>query len=183
MTNGKANILIQNHKAMKRTNRLTLAATALLAALAFTACSDDDNDNTGKKPTMPGGDDDVLVLTFEDDDFKGGAADYWTAHIDETDAPSVADARLEGTTLTIAPVAEGMTTVTLAAESNGVVTELPIAVSVGASTGIGGVEAGNGGATEVARFTVDGKKLDRPQPGVNIVRMSDGTVRKVVIGR
>lgn len=70
---------------MKRTNRLTLAATALLAALAFTACSDDDNDNTGKKPTMPGGDDDVLVLTFEDDDFKGGAADYWTAHIDETE--------------------------------------------------------------------------------------------------
>ena len=97
--------------------------------------------------------------------------------------PSVADARLEGTTLTIAPVAEGTTTVTLAAESNGVVTELPIAVSVGASTGIGGVEAGNGGATEVARFTVDGKKLDRPQPGVNIVRMSDGTVRKVVVGR
>lgn len=97
--------------------------------------------------------------------------------------PSVADARLEGTTLTIAPLAEGTTTVTLAAESNGVVTELPIAVSVGASTGIGGVEAGNGGATEVARFTVDGKKLDRPQPGVNIVRMSDGTVRKVVVGR
>ena len=97
--------------------------------------------------------------------------------------PSVADARLEGTTLTIAPVAEGTTTVTLAAESNGVVTELPIAVSVGASTGIGGVEAGNGGATEVARFTVDGKKLDRPQPGVNRVRMSDGTVRKVVVGR
>ena len=60
---------------MKRTNKLTLAATALFAALAFTACSDDDNDNTGKKP-------DTLVLTFEDDDFKGGAANYWTSLVD-----------------------------------------------------------------------------------------------------
>lgn len=35
---------------MKKTTKLTLFATALFAAMAFTACSDDDNDNSNKKP-------------------------------------------------------------------------------------------------------------------------------------
>lgn len=34
---------------------------------------------------------------------------------------------------------------------------------------------------EVARYTVDGKKIVAPQKGINIVRMSDGSVRKVVV--
>lgn len=60
---------------------------------------------------------------------------------------------------------------------------ISVTVTVGTDTGISDVNAAEGGVTEVARFTVDGKRLDRPQPGVNIVRMSDGTVRKVVVGR
>ena len=52
---------------------------------------------------------------------------------------------------------------------------IPVTVTVDTDTGISDVNAAEGGATEVARFTVDGKRLDRPQPGVNIVRMSDGT--------
>ena len=34
---------------------------------------------------------------------------------------------------------------------------------------------------EVARFTVDGKRIYAPQKGINIIRMSDGTTRKVVV--
>lgn len=36
-------------------------------------------------------------------------------------------------------------------------------------------------AVEVARYAVDGTQLAAPQKGVNIVRMSDGTARKVVV--
>ena len=36
-------------------------------------------------------------------------------------------------------------------------------------------------AVEVARYAVDGTQLAAPQKGVNIVRMSDGTTRKVVV--
>ena len=32
-----------------------------------------------------------------------------------------------------------------------------------------------------ARFAVDGKRLSAPQRGLNIIRMSDGTVRKVMV--
>ncbi len=34
---------------------------------------------------------------------------------------------------------------------------------------------------EVARYTLDGKLISAPQKGINIVRMSDGTTRKVVV--
>lgn len=34
-------------------------------------------------------------------------------------------------------------------------------------------------AGEVARYNLQGKRLSAPQPGLNIVRMSDGTVKKV----
>jgi hypothetical protein len=44
--------------------------------------------------------------------------------------------------------------------------------------GINGVE--ENGTKLVAYFTISGKKLDKPQRGLNIVRMSDGTVRKVM---
>ncbi len=46
------------------------------------------------------------------------------------------------------------------------------------STGVEEVEAA-GDAREVARYSVDGRQLSAPQPGLNIVRMSDGTSRKV----
>ncbi len=34
---------------------------------------------------------------------------------------------------------------------------------------------------EVARYTLDGKRINAPQKGVNIIRMSDGSTRKVVV--
>lgn len=38
-------------------------------------------------------------------------------------------------------------------------------------------------AFEVARYTLDGRCISAPVPGVNIVRYSDGTVRKVMVAR
>lgn len=37
------------------------------------------------------------------------------------------------------------------------------------------------GAEEAARYTMDGRHLSKPQPGVNIVRMTDGTTKKVIV--
>ena len=45
--------------------------------------------------------------------------------------------------------------------------------------GIRAVDAA--GAVEVARYTSDGQRLAAPQRGINIVRMSDGTVKKVIV--
>ena len=39
----------------------------------------------------------------------------------------------------------------------------------------------DGAREETARFTVDGKRLDAPERGVNIVRYSDGSVAKVAV--
>lgn len=36
------------------------------------------------------------------------------------------------------------------------------------------------GITETEHFTIGGTKLNTPQKGINIVRMSDGTTRKVL---
>lgn len=47
------------------------------------------------------------------------------------------------------------------------------------STGIRSSKAGS--AVEVARFSVDGKILAAPAKGLNIVKMSDGTVKKVYL--
>lgn len=46
------------------------------------------------------------------------------------------------------------------------------------STAVEEVEAATD-AREVARFSVDGRQLSTPQPGLNIIRMSDGTSKKV----
>lgn len=47
------------------------------------------------------------------------------------------------------------------------------------TTGLGEINTGN--AIEVARYSIDGKTLSAPQTGVNIVRYSDGTARKIYV--
>ncbi len=47
-------------------------------------------------------------------------------------------------------------------------------------TGIAG-PATDGKATEASRHALDGRRVSRPVKGVNIVRMSDGSTRKVVV--
>lgn len=48
------------------------------------------------------------------------------------------------------------------------------------ASGINGVY-GNGEATETARYGADGTRIAKPQRGLNIIRMSDGTVHKVYV--
>ena len=44
------------------------------------------------------------------------------------------------------------------------------------------VSVEKGGSAQVqARYTIDGRRIEAPQSGVNIVKMSDGTVRKVIV--
>ncbi len=47
------------------------------------------------------------------------------------------------------------------------------------TTGINDASSDN--AVETARYNINGHKINAPQHGVNIIRMSDGTVKKVVI--
>ena len=51
---------------------------------------------------------------------------------------------------------------------------------IGAESGIAGVK-NNTNATVVARYAADGTRLQAPQKGINIVKMSDGTTRKVLV--
>lgn len=55
-----------------------------------------------------------------------------------------------------------------------------ITYELGSATSITDVNA-TSNVVEVARFTADGKRISAPQKGINIVRMSDGTTRKVVV--
>lgn len=48
-------------------------------------------------------------------------------------------------------------------------------------TGIGAVEANESAATIVDRYTIDGRRINHPQSGINLLQMSDGSVRKVVV--
>ena len=47
------------------------------------------------------------------------------------------------------------------------------------TTGIDAIIAGENSNAKI--FTIDGKLLEKPQKGLNIIRMSDGTVKKIVV--
>lgn len=53
--------------------------------------------------------------------------------------------------------------------------------SVSVPAGVNSVESTMDEAVEVARYSLDGRLLSEPERGVNIVKMSDGTVRKVMV--
>lgn len=53
-------------------------------------------------------------------------------------------------------------------------------VSLGVHSAINGVTE-DSGAREVARYTIDGRSISKPQSGINLVKYSDGTVKKVVV--
>lgn len=51
----------------------------------------------------------------------------------------------------------------------------------GNSTGISGVVTPDENATEVARYSIDGRQISKAEKGINIIKMSDGTTRKVIV--
>ena len=57
-----------------------------------------------------------------------------------------------------------------------------IAIIEGTNTAVKGVESTDG-ATVIARYTADGTQISAPVKGINILKMSDGTTRKVLISK
>lgn len=56
-----------------------------------------------------------------------------------------------------------------------------ISVSGSDPTGVAKIELGSGSTTEVARYNLNGQKVDKSHKGVTIIKMSDGTSKKVVV--
>ena len=92
---------------------------------------------------------------------------------------AVLDAKMQNGSLIITPKKEGEAAVTIKVNSNGKLAETTFVVTVTPATGIKNITTN--GAVEVARFSADGKRISAPQKGINIIRMSDGSTRKVVV--
>lgn len=82
--------------------------------------------------------------------------------------------------LVVKGVKEGSTLATLNFCSNGISTKTTVRFFVTKATGITDTQT-SADVREVARFTIDGKRINQPQRGINIVKYSDGTVKKVVV--
>ena len=93
---------------------------------------------------------------------------------------NIATATVKNGKLVVTGVKAGNTTVTLNFCSNGISTTATVNVKVTQATGITDTQT-SADVREVARFTIDGKRINQPQRGINIVKYSDGTVKKVVV--
>lgn len=93
---------------------------------------------------------------------------------------NVATATVKNGKLVVTGVKAGNTTVTLNFCSNGISTTATVNVTVTQATGITGTQTSTD-IREIARYTIDGKRINQPQRGINIVKYSDGTVKKVVV--
>lgn len=93
---------------------------------------------------------------------------------------NVANATVKDGKLVVTGVKAGNTTVELNFCSNGISTTATVNVKVTQATGITGTQT-SADVREIARFTIDGKRISQPQRGINIVKYSDGTVKKVVV--
>ena len=93
---------------------------------------------------------------------------------------NVATATVKNGKLVVTGVKAGNTTVTLNFCSNGISTTATVNVTVTQATGITGTQT-SADIREIARFTIDGKRINQPQRGINIVKYSDGTVKKVIV--
>lgn len=82
--------------------------------------------------------------------------------------------------LVVKGLKEGSTVVTLNFCSNGISTKTTVRFFVTKATGITGTQT-SADVREIARYTIDGKRINQPQRGINIVKYSDGTVKKVIV--
>lgn len=110
-------------------------------------------------------------------------ADNMTAAIVKTvkeiSDETVLTAEMNAGDLVITPLKAGKADITVQINSNGKLAETVVSVTVSEASGISGVEAE--GAEESSRYTLDGKLLNGKQRGINIIRMSDGTIKKVIV--
>ena len=80
---------------------------------------------------------------------------------------------------TIVGMADGVATITATMVDNGQEYSASCVVTVGVG-GVEGVEMDNN-AVEVSRYDIHGRLLSEPTPGINIVKMSNGTTRKEIV--
>lgn len=111
-------------------------------------------------------------------------ADNFQAAIVKT-VKSIADAEIATATvkngkLVVKGLKAGSTTATIAFCSNGITTTADVNINVSDATAISSTAATTN-LHEVARYTVDGRRINQPQKGLNIVKFSDGSVKKVVV--
>ena len=77
--------------------------------------------------------------------------------------------------VTVVGMADGEAIVTATAtDGSGVSASCKIIVGLG---GVEGIEADNN-AVEVGRYDIHGRLLSEPTKGINIIKMSDGSIRK-----
>lgn len=111
-------------------------------------------------------------------------ADNFQAAIIKTvksvDKENIATATVKDGKLVVKGLKEGSTVVTLNFCSNGISTKTTVRFFVTKATGITGTQT-SADVREIARFTIDGKRINQPQRGINIVKYSDGTVKKVIV--
>ena len=92
----------------------------------------------------------------------------------------IATATVKDGKLVVKGLKEGSTVVTLNFCSNGISTKTTVRFFVTQATGITDTQT-SADVREIARFTIDGKRINQPQRGINIVKYSDGTVKKVIV--
>ena len=111
-------------------------------------------------------------------------ADNFQAAIIKTvksvDKENIATATVKDGKLVVKGVKEGSTLATLNFCSNGISTKTTVRFFVTKATGITGTQT-SADVREIARYTIDGKRINQPQRGINIVKYSDGTVKKVIV--
>ena len=100
--------------------------------------------------------------------------------IKDVSKENIATATVKDGKLVVKGLKEGSTVVTLNFCSNGISTKTTVRFFVTKATGITGTQTSTD-IREIARYTVDGKRINQPQRGVNIVKYSDGTVKKVIV--
>lgn len=100
--------------------------------------------------------------------------------VKDVDKENIATATVKDGKLVVKGLKEGSTVVTLNFCSNGISTKTTVRFFVTKATGITDTQT-SADVREVARFTIDGKRINQPQRGINIVKYSDGTVKKVIV--
>lgn len=118
---------------------------------------------------------DLKNLATDADNFQAAIV----KSVKEVSDESVLEAEMQNGSLVVTPKKAGEATVTIKVNSNGKLAETSFVVSVTSTVGVDDISTD--GAVEVSRFSVDGKRVSASQKGISIIRMSDGTTRKVVV--
>lgn len=94
---------------------------------------------------------------------------------------TVLKAEMDNGNLAITLLKDGKADITISINSNGKLTQAVVSITI--ETQGNAIHSTNAHVETkvVARYTLDGKLINAPQKGINILRMSDGTIKKVIV--